>query len=209
MNRGENTVEHWDKKHQLEYGANEPYDFSKMGKNPLGYDTVAVQIIQENHNEIQNKSLLEIGCAVGYFVSYLKRYVIKDWKIEGWDFSPSGINAAKEKNKDVSGLTFEQRDFLLNPVQDDYGIICCFETIEHVEEGANYRALDNWLDHCEYLILSTVDTEDDCRGEHISHYKIDTFAKKGYNVVWSSLLAPIHMPDGVYHYFINLIKGKL
>ena len=38
-----------------------------------------------------------------------------------------------------------------------------------------YEILDNILDHCEYAIISTVDTEDDCFGEHISHYKIDTF----------------------------------
>lgn len=209
MNRGKNTVEHWTQKHKNEYGVYEQYDFSKIDKSPLSYHKIAADIIKENEDEIKNKSLLEIGCAVGYFVSYLKRYIIPSWKIEGWDFSPSGINAAIEKNKDIPELKFQQRDFLLNPVQDDYGIICCFETIEHVEEGSNYKALNNWLDHCEYLILSTVDTEDDCKGEHISHYKIDTFSKKGYNVVWSSLLAPIQMPDGIYHYFINLIKGKL
>ena len=209
MNRGQNTLEHWNEKHIRQYGVNEPYNFSKIDANPYGYDNAAAKIIEQNHDEITNKSLLEIGCAVGYFVSYLKRHVIPSWKIEGWDFSPSGINAAIEKNKDIPELKFQQRDFLLNPVEEDYGIICCFETIEHIEEGANYKALDNWLDHCEYLILSTVDTEDDCFGEHISHYKIDTFAKKGYDVVWSSLLAPIQMPNGIYHYFINLLKGKL
>ena len=41
------------------------------------------------------------------------------------------------------------------------------------------------------------------------NYKIDTFDKKGYNVVWKSLLGEINMPDGIYHYMIFLIKGNL
>ena len=57
--------------------------------------------------------------------------------------------------------------------------------------------------------MTTVDTEDDCQGEHISHYKIDTFDKKGYEVIWKSKLSPINMPDGIYHYIGFVIKGKL
>lgn len=209
MNRGKNTVEYWNEKHKVEYELYEEYDFSKFETNPLSYHVVAANIIRENHPDIINKSLLEIGCAAGYFSSYLKRYVIPNWKIDAWDFSPSAINAAKDKNKDLSGLNFYIRDFILNPVDVDYGIICSFETIEHVEEGTNYKIIDNWIEHCEYLILSTVDTEDDCGGEHISHYKIHTFKEKGYNVVWSNFLTPIYMPNGIYHYFINIIKGKL
>lgn len=209
MNVGKNTVEYWNEKHKREYNIYEPYDFESISKNPFSYHSVAAQIINENKDEIKNKSLLEIGCAGGFFSAYVATHCILDWKVEGWDFSETGINAAKARTSHINNLNFKVVDILKTPVQDDYGIICCFETIEHIEEGVNYKLLDNWLNHCEYLILSTVDTEDDCNGEHISHYKIDTFAKKGYNVIWSSLLSPIQMPNGIFHYFINLIKGKL
>ena len=72
-----------------------------------------------------------------------------------------------------------------------------------------YDHLDNILDHCEYAIVTTVDTEDDCGGEHISHYKIDTFNEKGYDVIWKSKLTPIRMPDGIYNYIGFVINGKL
>lgn len=68
---------------------------------------------------------------------------------------------------------------------------------------------NNTLEHCEYLILTTVDTKDDCFGEHISHYTIDTFEEKGYDVKWKAKLQEIQMPDGIYNYIIFLIKGKL
>ena len=210
QNRGQNTFEHWNEKHIREYGVFEPYDFSQIPKSPMSYHKVASDIIRANEEDFKNKSMLEIGCAVGYFCSYMKRHIIPKWKIVGWDFSKSGIDAAREKNTDIKdGLTFEIRDVLETPVKDDYGLITCFETIEHIEEGKNYKLLDQWLEHCEYMILSTVDTEDDCNGEHISHYKLDTFTKKGYEVLWNAELAPINMPNGIYHYIMFLIKGKL
>ena len=98
-------------------------------------------------------------------------------------------------------------------MNSDFGVITCFETIEHIEEGKNYQLLDNWVKHSEYLLLSTVTTPDDCRGEHISHYNFDTFEKKGYDVVWKAKLAKIDLTNigynGDYHYVIFLIKGKL
>jgi len=206
---GNNTKEYWSEKHHKEGNINKPYPFEQIGDSPESDHTIASLIIKENQDEIKNKSMLEIGCSVGFFCSYMSRFIIPDWKIEGWDFSQDAIYSAKHKNENQPNISFSVVDILETPVKNDYGIICSFQTIEHFEEGTNYRLIDNWVEHCEYLIIATVDTEDDCFGEHISHYKIDTFAKKGYDVVWSSLLAPIQMPNGTFHYFINLIKGKL
>lgn len=208
MIRGKNTFEHWNEKHIREYGVFEPYDFSQIPKSPLSYHKVASDIVKTNQDDFKNKSMLEIGCAVGYFTSYMATLLPK-WNFVGWDFSKSGIDAAREKNKHLKNVRFSIVDILETPVLDDYGLITCFETIEHVEEGTNYKLLDNWLEHCEYMILSTVDTEDDCNGEHISHYKLDTFTKKGYEVLWNAELAPINMPNGTFHYIIFLIRGKL
>jgi len=208
INRGNNSQEYWNQKHVIQYSSEE-YNFSQLENDPLSYHYVASKIIEDNKESIERKSMLEIGCAVGYFSSYVKQRVVPDFEVVDWDFSPSGIKLAKERNKDIQGLIFEERDVILNPVDKDYGIICSFETIEHFEEGLNYTLLNNWLDHCEYLILSTVDTKDSCNGEHLSHYTIDTFDQKGYNVLWKAKLAPIFMPDGTYHYIAFLIKGKL
>lgn len=213
MNVGKNTVEHWTEKHKNEYMDPE-YDFSQIDKSPLSYHKIAADIIKENYDDIKNTSILEIGCATGYFLSYLARFILpKYWNILGWDFSPSGIKYAQEKNKEIDNIRFKEVNILNRQVEGNYGFICCFETIEHIDEGINYRLLDQWLEHCEYLILSTVDTIDDCRGEHISHYTINTFDEKNYNVIWKEKLSKIDMSAlsdyNDYHYIIFMLKGKL
>lgn len=205
--RGTNTQNKWEQKHIEQYKLDQPYDFSGFENGDMsGYGPVGAKIIEENIEAFNRKSLHELGCAGGNFVAYLKQNVVKDWEVSGEDFSETAIDSARKRAPNVNFFT---NDFLLNRVDKNYGCICLFETIEHIEEGTNYEILDNILDHCEYAIISTVDTEDDCFGEHISHYKIDTFDKKGYNVVWKSLLGEINMPDGIYHYMIFLIKGNL
>ena len=171
----------------------------------LSYIKAANDIIVQNQNSITNKSILDVGCAVGKAVNYYKLNM-PEWSITGYDFSESGIQAAKMK---IPNCEFECRDILNNPIDSNFGVITILETIEHIEEGTNYKVLDNLLEHCEYCILFTVDTEDDCFGEHISHYKLHTFEDKGYNVLWKSNLSEINMPNGIYHYIIFLIKGKL
>jgi 2-polyprenyl-3-methyl-5-hydroxy-6-metoxy-1,4-benzoquinol methylase len=204
MNRGANTAEYWDAKHLREYS--DPHDFSQVENSPLSYHKVAADLLRENESIFNRKTLLEIGCASGYFTAYLKSKVLSDWEIEGWDFAEVGIKMATDQCKTVN---YKIRDVLVEPVDCQYGCICIFETLEHFEEPQNYEVLDNLLEHSEYVILSTVNTTDDCFGEHLSHYEMDTFEKKGYQVEWSSKLAPIQMPDGEFHYFIVLIKGKL
>lgn len=204
--RGTNTKKRWEDKHIQEYNIEKPYDFSNHTNGSQGYHSVAARIIKENIDGFNRKSLHEMGCAGGDFVSYLKNHVIPDWEISAEDFSKTAIDSAIIREPNVN---FSQNDFLLNRINKDYGCICMFETIEHIEEGTNYKILDSMIEHSEYTIISTVDTEDDCFGEHISHYKIDTFEEKGYDVVWKSFLGEINMPDGIYHYMIFLLNGKL
>jgi len=200
--RGNNTVDYWHEKHKREFNLDGDYDFPT---DPINYGYVTKQLLIENKEAFVRKSILEIGCANGQTITDIKNG-LEDFDCYGCDFSPVSIESAKKKSLDVS---YEVRDIILNPIKKDYGAICILETIEHIEEGTNYKILDNIINHCEYAIVSTVDTEDNCFGEHISHYKIDTFNKKGYNVVWKSKLSEINMPDGIYHYMIFLLKGKL
>jgi hypothetical protein len=205
--RGTNIKDKWERKHIQQYDLDKPFDFKDFeGEDVLGYGAVGAKILEENKDVFNLNTLHELGCGNGAFAAYIKQHVLTDWDISAEDFSEVAIKSAKVKCPTVNYFT---NDFLLNRIDKDYGCLTMFETIEHIEEGTNYEILDSMLEHSEYTLISTVDTEDDCFGEHISHYKIDTFENKGYDVVWKSFLNEINMPDGIYHYMIFLIKGQL
>jgi len=211
---GKNTKEYWGKKHSDQYSDGSEWDYNDIQKSPLSYHKVASDILIQNEDAVSNKSLLEIGCAAGFFTSHVKINLLPNFDVSGWDFSSSGIEMAKlHAERGSYNINYEERDFLDNPVDKNYGFICMFETIEHVAEPDNYTVVDNILDHCEYAIISTVNTKDNCGGEHISHYTINSFDECGYEVIWKSKLTPINMAAvgdyGEYYYFIVLLKGKL
>ena len=203
FNRGSNTKGYWENKHIGQYEVNREYNYDKL--DDIHYMKVSNSIINENSKVLSRKTVLDVGCAVGAALNLFQQ-TTPELSYYGYDFSQTAIDAASAK---LPTITFECRDILENPIDKEFGIITFLETIEHIEEGTNYKILDNILDHCEYAIVTTVDTEDDCFGEHISHYKIDTFDKKGYDVVWKSKLTPIRMPDGIYNYIGFVIRGNL
>ena len=203
FNRGSNTKGYWENKHVGQYEVNREYNYDKL--DDIHYMKVSNSIINENSKVLSRKTVLDVGCAVGAALNLFQQ-TTPELTYHGYDFSQTAIDAASAK---LPNITFECRDILENPIDKEFGIITFLETIEHIEEGTNYKILDNILDHCEYALVTTVDTEDDCFGEHISHYKIDTFDEKGYDVVWKAKLTPINMPDGIYNYIGFVIKGKL
>lgn len=211
--RGNNELDHWNRKHQQSYGHFGKTYEEFCPKHPE-WETLleadqgcTIAIVKENKDGITRKSLLDIGCAHGGMLWYMKKYIIPDWRVVGSDFSVDMINENRKRSSDVE---WEQRDILLNPLNEDFGIVTCLQTIEHFQEGVNYRFVDNVLKHCEYFMLGTVDTVDDCFGEHISHYTLETMEQRGYNVVWKSKLGRVNSPvPGDFHTIAWLIKGNL
>jgi 2-polyprenyl-3-methyl-5-hydroxy-6-metoxy-1,4-benzoquinol methylase len=209
--RGNNEETHWDEKHEQSYS-----HFGKKYEDfcPENWETYleadqgcTVALVLQNHEAVTRKSMIDIGCAHGGFLWYLKTKYLPDWTFTGSDFSKKTIEENKKRSSDI---IWESRDVLLDPITEDYGIISCLQTIEHFQEGKNYEFIDNCLEHCEYMILATVDTEDNCFGEHISFYKLETMRQKGYNVVWESKLGKVNSPiPGDFYTIIWMIKGKL
>lgn len=212
INKGTNIQSYWNEKHKREYDLDKPYDNNAILNSKNSYHFVAGEIIRENKDEIKIKKILEIGCAGGNFLFYVKTLIAPEFECIGEDFSHSAIEAANNR-AGLDCVNFQCVDILENPIQKDYGIICVFEVLEHIEEGQNFKILDNMLDHCEYLIISVPTTKDSCFGEHISHYNWDTFEKNNYNVLWKARLDKIDMSNigdnGDYFHFITLIHGKL
>jgi len=209
-NRGANTKQYWNEKHLREYIKNEnPIIYEKL--DDLSYHKIACDIIVNNEVSINNKSLLEIGCADGKFINLMNKK-LPSWKMYGFDFGNVAIEFAQINyaNNDVQ---FYDVDIMQEKLIYDYGVICMFEVIEHMPEEKNYEIINQLLEHCEYLILSTPTTKDNCFGEHISHYDFDAFDRKGYNVIWKIKLDKIDMSNvgdyNDYWHILVLIKGKL
>ena len=79
-----------------------------------------------------NKSLLEIGCAFGFFVNLGEKY-FKD--VEGIDISTDAIEYAKKKYNNI----FYLGDFINhNYKKKIFDVICLWDTIEHLKEPEKY-----------------------------------------------------------------------
>jgi 2-polyprenyl-3-methyl-5-hydroxy-6-metoxy-1,4-benzoquinol methylase len=136
--RGNNEQDHWNVKHQESYG-----HFGKSYEDICPpyptWETMleadqgcAISIVKQNKDVVSRKSLIDIGCAHGGLAWYLKKHIIPDWNVIGSDFSDAMIQENKKRSSEV---VWEQRDVLINPLVEDFGIVTCLQTIEHFQEG--------------------------------------------------------------------------
>lgn len=210
--RGSNTKEYWEKKHNIEYIPDKIFTYDDLDNT--NYHKVACDIITQNKNAVKRKSVLDIGCARGDFINILSKK-IPEWDFLGYDISQTGIDFANKNFGVKNHIIFETFDVLQDKIPEDFcfAFICMFETLEHIPQPYNYQILDEVLNRCEYAIISVPSTVDHCFGEHISHYNINSFDEKGYNVIWKCYLDTIDMSNvgdyNDYFHFIVLLKGKL
>ncbi len=74
---------------------------------------------------IPSMKSLDVGCASGYFVEYMKQ---KGWQSEGIDIAADMVAAAKKK-----GLQVREGDFLETPYKkESYDLITLWASIEHL-----------------------------------------------------------------------------
>lgn len=78
---------------------------------------------------IENKSVLDIACGVGYGTSLLAES--RASFVLGVDICPSAISYAKTKYKN-NNVDFQTGDIGKFQTQTKYDVVVCFETIEHV-----------------------------------------------------------------------------
>ncbi|MDH5717533.1 MAG: class I SAM-dependent methyltransferase [Spirochaetia bacterium] len=79
----------------------------------------------------KNKLSLDIGCAAGYFVEYLKN---RNWQAEGIDIASQMTNAAKKKQ-----LTIYNADFLKKKFPSlKYNLVTLWASIEHLENPSAF-----------------------------------------------------------------------
>ncbi|TGK42283.1 class I SAM-dependent methyltransferase [Leptospira andrefontaineae] len=97
------------------------------------------------------RSALDVGCAAGYFLDYLKS---RNWKTKGLDIASGPVRFAKE----TLGLDVEQKDFLTWDLdgKEKFDLITLWASIEHLHHPK--ETLQKILKHLKpggRMILST------------------------------------------------------
>ncbi|MFA5238552.1 MAG: methyltransferase domain-containing protein [Phycisphaerae bacterium] len=77
-------------------------------------------------------SLLDVGCALGDGLIYLKAKAPKVNRFAGADFSDEAIRICKN-NPQLREMAFFQHD-ILEPFPDTYENVICLQTLEHVQK---------------------------------------------------------------------------
>jgi len=93
-------------------------------------------------------SLLEIGCGEGFGLDLISQN-FPNFKLTGYDFSPTAIELAK---KNFNHINFKVHDILKDKIENVYDYIICLETLEHLEKP-NF-VIDKCLQKCKKFILS-------------------------------------------------------
>ncbi len=126
---------------------------------------------QQDETKIK-KSVLDVGCAAGYFVEYLQD---RGWRSEGIDIAPKMVAAGQKK-----GLNIKKGDFLKTPYpKESYDLITLWASLEHLPNPEDFiRKFYNLLKPGGHVYISTC---------HIG------FWAKIYRKNWRFLNVPEHI----------------
>jgi SAM-dependent methyltransferase len=98
---------------------------------------------------IYGSKILEIGCASGYSLRFLKDIPNLDYT--GIDYDQPIIDYAKEQFGDIPGVKFQQAD-INNFNFEQYDSIIAFEVLEHIDIGVELA--QKLKQHCKRLLVS-------------------------------------------------------
>lgn len=137
-------------------------------------------------NELGNKRYaLDIGCAAGYFVNYLKE---KGWHSQGIDVSKVCVDHARKMKLDV-----RQGDYIKTDFRKNFDLITLWATIEHLHRpDLVLKKAYNDLKTDGRIYIST------CRVDGFNFMKI--FGKK-----WRFF----NFPEHIYFFSHNTLKRLL
>jgi SAM-dependent methyltransferase len=89
-----------------------------------------LQIIHR-YTSSHQKSLLEIGCAAGFFLDEAKKL---GWKVRGLEISPTEVEFAQK----TLGLDVKSGSIDLLSEDDQFDVICLFFVMEHIPDYLNF-----------------------------------------------------------------------
>ncbi len=199
-NRGTNTKEHWEESHIKfisDWNGVKPEELEEYIKKYWYHYDWVMNLIDLYKVKLTNNNILDVGCAPNRCLAfYAQKY--PDLNFCGIDFTDR-IKEFAALHADIPNLSFLQMDFLEEEIPGTYGAIMILEVLEHIENGNNFKLVDELLSKCRYLFISVPVDDSSNDGEHISAYTIRSF--DAYPVV-----VAIERPERI---FMFMIKGKL
>ena len=167
------------------FKGNEYLDYEKDKNIILKNFKLRIATLLKHIKKPLNKSLLEIGCAFGFFIEVSQNHFNK---IVGIDISSSAINYAKQNYKN----TFLQGNFINHQFNNEtFDVICMWDTIEHLNEPDKYiKKANNLLNRGGILALSTPDI-----GSIVAKFRKEN---------WRMIHPPTHL-----HYFSSKTMCRL
>ena len=107
------------------------YFYLKKSAGSRWFEYLLGKILEEvQASEIHR--IADIGCGVGIHTHFLAKKFPKA-KVEGYDFSKSGIAAAKRNNK-LPNLIFSVEDITKARKIENFDLITAFDVLEHIED---------------------------------------------------------------------------
>jgi len=141
------------------------------------------RILKKLINIIEPKSILDVGCGNGSFLSDLKEKN-NNYIVYGADISKKALDIAK-RNVDAK---LYQLDVERERLDVKVDLIICADVLEHCED--DYKTLENLHDMCDYLLITVpagkMDRLDYASG-HLRRYSRGDIKMKlektGYNII--------------------------
>src|SRR3989344_3189739 len=129
----------------LKYGKNNIFDPDKL--DVLNIDRQSIKLIPEN------SSVLEIGCATGFFGDYLRKK--KNCYVVGVEIGKEEAREARKKlNRVIEGDVEDLK--VLHLINDRFDIVFASAIIEHLKDP--WQAISSWRRYLKkdgFLVLTT------------------------------------------------------
>lgn len=98
-------------------------------------------------------SVLEMGCAYGFFADLLKQKLPGSFSYHGFDASEEAINYAKNQNSD---LFFSAEDYLKTPIAQKYSDVFMWDVVEHLSDPDKFiEKISNETADNGYIYITT------------------------------------------------------
>jgi SAM-dependent methyltransferase len=159
-----------------EYGAEYYGDYARVGYDHSEqwlsfFGRIADRLVED----LQPKTALDVGCAIGLLVEALRDRGVA---AEGIDVSAFALGKAREDIK-----PFLRVGSIMDPLPRQYDLITCIEVAEHLDPDSAERAIANMCEHTDEVVLSSTpfNYRDPTHvNVHPPEYWTERFARHGF-----------------------------